>query len=288
VALSSDYLAAFKRLVFTLDKSYRFATNFALIGLIGTVIGSYFQYNAWRDEKALARYQDELASSIATFSEVAGALSAVMNLQQILFYSYKNAAGFLGPIDDQTRFFLSESAKEQAKEYFAARTSLRKNIDVLAGKTSLFIDRPVETDERRVELLKQPEYVVSDRDSLRSEGFTCQLNLPRSDPRFEELKTRSIDWNSARDQVATFYWCLDEIHNEMLFVRVWAQSGKIADGDKDNCARQHMMWKSQHDIELQTVRLNALIAVSTKKIEQLRLRDRPRGFLAHWFTHNDL
>jgi hypothetical protein len=287
MALSSDYLAAFKRFVFTLDESYRFATKFALLGLIGTIIGSYFQYNAWRDEKALARYKDELASSIATFSEVAGALSGVMTLQQILFYSYKNATGFLRPIDGQTKSFLSESAKEYEKEYFVARTSLRKSIDVLAGKTSLFIDRPVESDERRVELLEQPEYVVSDRDSLRSEDFTCRLNLPRLNPRFEKLKTRSIDWNSARDQVATLFYCLDEIHNEMLFVRMWAQSGRTTDGDKDNCAHQHTMWELQHDIELQTNRLNELIAVSTKKIEQLRLRDRPRSFIAHWLTPKD-
>lgn len=262
-----------------LDRPYRFATNLAFFGLIGTIVGAYFQYNSWRDEKTLARYQNELSTASSTFSEVAQALSSVMNLQQILFYSYKNALGYYAPIDEETRLYLSENSKLIHENYFAVRTALRQNIDILSGKAGLFLDRPIETDEQRVNMLTGGSFVVSNRDKLEEEGFKCTEHLPNLVQRRTDLKTMIIDWNSARQHVGTFYYCSDEIHYRMLFIRMWAQNGSATNqkneefrGKVDTLGRR---------LELQSARLNAFIAVSLEKIELLRLRGRPKGFFRH-------
>ena len=182
-------VSTFQTFLTWLDRPYRFATNLAFFGLIGTIVGAYFQYNSWRDEKTLARYQNELSTASATFSEVAQALSSVTNLQQVLFYSYKNAVGYYGPVDEETRLYLSEGAKRIHESYFTARTTLRQNIDILSGKAALFLDRPLETDEQRVEMLTNASFVVSNRDKLGEEGFKCSEHLPNLVQRRTDLKT---------------------------------------------------------------------------------------------------
>jgi hypothetical protein len=264
-----------------LDRPYRFATNLAFFGLLGTVLGAYFQYNSWRDEKTLARYQDELSTASSTFSEVAQALSSVMNLQQILFYSYKNALDYYGPVNERTRTYLSDSAKRTYENYFVARTALRQNIDILSGKAALFLDRPIESDDQRVEMLMNTTFVVSNRDKLEEEGFQCPIHLPDLVQRKVALKTMVIDWNSARQHIGTFYYCSDAIHYQMLFIRMWAQSGAV--DNEDNEKVRNEIDAIDKNLKLQTDRLNAFISISLEKIELLRLRGRPKGFLRHQF-----
>jgi hypothetical protein len=264
-----------------LDRPYRFATNLAFFGLLGTVLGAYFQYNSWRDEKTLARYQNELSTASSTFSEVAQALSSVMNLQQILFYGYKNALDYYGPVNEQTRSYLSDSAKRTYEKYFVARTELRQNIDILSGKAALFLDRPIESDDQRVQMLMETKFVVSNRDRLEEEGFKCTMHLPDLVHRKVALKTMDIDWNSARQHIGTFYYCSDAIHYQMLFIRMWAQSGVVGNEDNENARKQ--IDAIDANLKLQTDRLNAFISISLEKIELLRLRGRPKGFLRHQF-----
>jgi hypothetical protein len=56
--------------------------NLSFLGLIGTFVAAYMQYNAWRDEKNITRYREELSSAMAVFSEIAGPLSSMINLQE--------------------------------------------------------------------------------------------------------------------------------------------------------------------------------------------------------------
>src|SRR5262249_14896549 len=78
-----------------LDKPFRFAGTLSLvgiiIGIIGTSIGMYFQYTAWREEKELTRYKEDFTNATVAFSELSQTFSSVMNLQQILFYLYREA-----------------------------------------------------------------------------------------------------------------------------------------------------------------------------------------------------
>lgn len=271
-----------------LDRPYRFATNLAFFGLLGTIVGAYFQYNSWRDEKTLARYHEELATANATFSELASALSSVMNLQQMLFYTHRDAHDTW---DDGTYIYLSDNAKRVYENYFSARTALRQNIDILSGKAALFIDRPLDSDEKRIEKLAESKtlaeikklaetnFVVSNRDILSREGLNCAEHMPNRDQP-TQLKSITIDWTSVRQQVAAFYFCSDAIHYSLLPIRIWAQSGDHIQ-DIDDFHPKNPAFKCE--LERQALRLNAIILTSLKKIEALRLKGLPRGFFRHQF-----
>lgn len=78
-------IGGFRRFLSAFDRPFRFAAHLAIFGLIGTIIGSYFQYTSWREEKILTRHESELKSAIDAHTEIIAALSAVMNLQSMLF-----------------------------------------------------------------------------------------------------------------------------------------------------------------------------------------------------------
>src|SRR5215813_6082541 len=85
----------FKVLLRYVDKPFRVAGKLTfvafILGAFGSLTGVYVQYTAWREEKNIARYNEDLKNSIATLSELSGTLSAIMNLQQILFYTFREA-----------------------------------------------------------------------------------------------------------------------------------------------------------------------------------------------------
>jgi hypothetical protein len=74
------------RMLLELDRPFRWLANLSVLGLIGTFVAAYMQYNSWRNEKNITRYREELSSAMAVFSEIAGPLSSMINLQEILFY----------------------------------------------------------------------------------------------------------------------------------------------------------------------------------------------------------
>ena len=147
---STGRLASLKRALSGLDQPFRWAANLSFLGIVGTFFAAYMQYNSWSDEKNLARYREELSSAMAVFSEIAGPLSSMVNLQEILFFTYKNALGHYGSVDVKTKAYLTRNANKAYTDYVDTRTALRKNIDVLAGKAELFIDRPLQPDHRAI------------------------------------------------------------------------------------------------------------------------------------------
>src|SRR5205085_6892235 len=93
-------------LLLSLDRPFRFVANLTSLGLVSVIVAALIQYSAWRDDKQLTRHKEELSSAISNFSEIAGFLSAAMNLQQILYYTHKNAAGAYGPVDPERLDYL--------------------------------------------------------------------------------------------------------------------------------------------------------------------------------------
>jgi len=77
------------------DRPFRAAGKLTFVAIIlgafGSLTGVYVQYTTWREEKNIARYNEDLKNSIATLSELSGTLSAIMNLQQLLFYNFQDA-----------------------------------------------------------------------------------------------------------------------------------------------------------------------------------------------------
>jgi hypothetical protein len=299
----SPATSGFARLLLLLDQPFRFLANLTSLGLISVLVAALIQYSSWRDDKQLSRHKEELSNAISSFSEIAGFLSATMNLQQMLYYTYKNAVGAFGPVEQQQSNYLLMSAKSILAEYTTSRTSLRKSVDVLIGKSDLFIDRPTRSEAQRIvpNVAKTDELLVfSNRDVLRDHGFICSKHLSQPEP--TKLANLSIDWTQTRNHVATFYYCLEEIHSEIFPVRVWTatageRGGKTPDektpGEKTPDERtpeklaiqlsKEQRKQIEDDIDIQTRRLHDFIAVTTGKIEEMRLRTKDDGFLRHQF-----
>jgi hypothetical protein len=128
----AGFVSRVKHFLSSLDRPYKFTAHLAVFGLTGTIIGSYFQYASWREEKILTRHESELKSAIKADTEIISALSSVMNLQSMLLFGFKNAEGYEGgTISAQLHAYLSKSANDIQKSYFEARTNLRLNIDAI-------------------------------------------------------------------------------------------------------------------------------------------------------------
>jgi hypothetical protein len=284
----------FSNLVLSLDKPIRLVANLTSFGFVGIVLALIVQYSSWRDEKQGARHKEELSSAISTFQEISGALSGAMNLQQILFYTYKSA---LEPDDEHHLKYLATSGQKILTEYTEGRTALRKSIDVLTGKADLFIDRPTRPDNKRLtnhnQFTSDKVQVSSNRQLLKGIGFSCEKDLPRQDSRkFGEIE---IDWMQTANHVATFYYCFDDLHYSIFPARKWALQAVVRDDPRAAANENHDIVQQPgslprekiDEIELclglETRRLNDFITLSTNKIEEMRLRTRDNGFFHHQF-----
>jgi hypothetical protein len=208
----------FGRLLVQLDQPFRFAGKLTVAGLIfglfGSLVGAYAHYATWRDEQKLATYKEDLAHAIATFSETSTTLSAVMNLQQILFFTF-TAALDAGKEDEENSFY-AKNAKQSYDDYFTSRTALRKDIDSLAGKAEVFLDLPIDQLRDPVSagallmdpVRSHPYFSASERNSLKHNGFDCDKHLPT--PEAIKVGEIVVDWQRAKHHVITFYFCLEK------------------------------------------------------------------------------
>ena len=92
---TTDIFERFKKKLLFADETVVFFKHLSILGLvggvIGTAVGSYFQYVSWREEQNIARYKEDFAAATAVFSDVASTLSTAVNLQQILYFTFRDA-----------------------------------------------------------------------------------------------------------------------------------------------------------------------------------------------------
>jgi hypothetical protein len=289
----------FARLLVLLDQPFRFLANLTSFGFVGIILASLIQYSSWRDDKHLARHHEELDSAISNFQEISKTLSGAMNLQQILYFTFKSASGGQGSVDRQQLNYLTNSGKTILAEYTAERTALRKSVDILIGKADLFIDRPTRSYDERLtapdQVKSNENKVFSNRAVLKTAEFDCAKNMPQPIP--ITVGKISIDWRQTRDHVATFYFCLEDLHYMIYPARVWAIQATVRDlqrlggsvNEFEPDAAEHQPPrlpleqedKIEDGFDLQATRLNDFITLSTNKIEEMRLRTRDNGFFRH-------
>ena len=284
----------FHALLHYVDQPFRFAGKLTfvafILGAFGSLTGAYVQYTAWRDEKNVARYNEDLKNSIATLSELSGTLSAIMNLQQLLFYTFQDALE--KNVEADHNGFLFKNANELYEDYLPTRVSLRKNIDALVAKTKVFLDLPADADRdivRAPDLVSNPlDISASNRSLLSDVGFNCKKHLPI--PFSEQVVLKSegeaitIDWYNTKHHLNTFYFCLEEVHFNIIEIRTWAAGATLLEEDKGRIKRK--MDSIEEDLNVLSFRYNALMAVAISKVEEIRLRERPKTFLCHqifWF-----
>jgi hypothetical protein len=92
---TTDIFGRLKKKLLFAEDTVVFFKHLSILGLvggvIGTAVGSYFQYVSWREEQNIARYKEDFAAGTAVFSDVASTLSTAVNLQQILYFTFRDA-----------------------------------------------------------------------------------------------------------------------------------------------------------------------------------------------------
>jgi hypothetical protein len=274
------------RLLDRFDRPFRFAGRLTLvslvIGALGTVVGSFFQYTAWREEQNLARYKEDFAKATETFVEVSAELASAMNLQQLIYFNHKQAVN--ENVDNKKDSLQYRNANKVCEEYFTARTGLRRHVDLLARKMEMFIDRP-SVPEPTVSPLRivlqdpiVPAPVATNLDALQQSGFDCAAHLPK----FGVRDIAGIDWFSSKHHVVTFYHCLEKIHSRIYISRAWASGAAVDDDDRKKFKEEDRQTRTESMLNDQITRLNAFMVLAMRRIEDIRQKNRPRGFVCHY------
>src|SRR3954471_17343389 len=171
-------LAWFERLEIPFKAFGNLSVVALLLSFLGWVVSSAIQYNTWRGEHDLKGYQDDLAQATRTFTEISGTMSKALNLQQQVFFNYKNAAQ--ARPDDKGRIeFLWTQAHNAADDYRKARDELRQSIGVIVRRAEIYLDWPSadNKDTLRAGSLRDPVTIAQvEADNIDCDGLIARGN----------------------------------------------------------------------------------------------------------------
>jgi hypothetical protein len=110
------------------DKEFSIAKGLAVVTLLTSVFGGYFQYlNSYQD-KVSTQAKDDMTAATATFLEISNALAEMQSLQQVLYSDFMRA--FRDKADAGEQSLNARNAKDVSDAYEKARTALSENINV--------------------------------------------------------------------------------------------------------------------------------------------------------------
>lgn len=285
------------------EQEFAFLKGLTIVSVLGTILVGYFQYISAYEDKVAAQYKEDFTAATAAFNEIANDFSTAQNLQQLLYFNYNDVAGK----DDEKILTTvqAKSAHDLYKNYSAARVALRENIDILARKVEMQIDW---ASDRQRDPAK-PRDINADpltRAKLGEYNFNCDApdnmpHFPRQNPQTAEEKaikpyvdlhaldkhqrviagkpTIRINWFSAMHHVWTMYYCFNGTHEALLAAREWAAESPVDPKHRaDFLARRDAIREA---LDSQVLRLQAFMSVSMWRIETIRVKYRPNGFICH-------
>jgi hypothetical protein len=278
-----------KKLLFA-EETVVFFKHLSILGLvggvIGTAVGSYFQYVSWREEQNIARYKEDFATATAVFGDVASTLSTAVNLQQILYFTFRDAVD--AGVDKNDDAFQTKTARDTYKSYLEARNALRERIDALARKMEIYVDWP--SDRNRDPTVQRSADPLNSH-SLGAYDFDCAKYLPNSTS-IETLKVDSIpkpdttaslqvDWRSTKHHIVALQYCFETVHRLILAARQWAAKSSVTPEMMNKIIRDRE--KIQAAFDQLVERLNAFMMLTMWRIQDIRLRYQTKNYLCHLF-----
>src|SRR5262249_32809327 len=180
---TTNIFGRFKKKLLFAEETVVFFKHLSILGLvggvIGTAVGSYFQYVSWREEQNIARYKEDFAAATAVFGDVASTVSTAVNLQQI-------GDAVDAGVDKNDDAFPTKTARDTYKSYLDARNALRERIDALARKMEIYVDWP--SDRNRDPTVQRSADPLNSH-SLGEYDFDCAKYLPNS----TSIETLKVD-----------------------------------------------------------------------------------------------
>ena len=293
----------FKAALIRTEQEFTVFKGLTFVSVLGTILVGYFQYLSAYEDKVSTQYKEDFTAATAAFTEISNEFATGQTLQQLLFFNYLEVAAT--DAEKNAKVLPAKSAREIYKTYSAARTSLRQNVDVLARKVEMQIDwasnrkrDPGEPRDINVDPLsraKLGEYNFDCDDPNNMPHFAHQTPKTEGDKKFKsfvDLQARDdnhnivpgrpkihIDWYSAKHHLWTMFYCFEGTHNAIAAAREWASDSQVDDKDSAKFVKNADAIRAA--LDLQVLRLQAFMSLAMLRIENIRVRYRPNGFLCH-------
>jgi len=164
--------------VISWDREFSIAKGLAIVTVLTSVFGGYFQYLNAYQEKVSIQARDDMTAATATFLEISNALAEMQSQQQLLYSDFMRT--FADKTDASDRSLNARNAKDVSDAYEKARTALNANINVLARKAEIYIDWPSDIDRDAAAKHNVNDDPLSPS-LLRAYDFNCadRANFPR-------------------------------------------------------------------------------------------------------------
>jgi hypothetical protein len=285
----SGFWQSAKRTFFLIERNFA-VSKLAILGVLGTLIGSYFQNLSIYNDKVAAQAKDDMTAAANAFADASSALSVPLALQQQLIFGYHYAIA--ANADSDSAAYETTNGRAIYKPYTDAHSSLSENYNLLARKMELYLDWP-SNPARDPAMDTAPSKDRIDMSLLNTYGFDCEKNMPsfqKGDPKDKteddskvefQLKgkpTLTVDWYSAKHNVLAIETCFEITHRAMTPVLQWASSSPV-----DQAARTKFISTNfdlfQARASNQVLRLNAFMSLAMYDIDQIRVKYRPKGYL---------
>ncbi len=283
-------------------------------GLIVTALFAYFQYLSNYENKVREISKDDLAAATSVFLELSNKLASAMTLQQMLYFTFSTTQGK----KPEETSLQTRTAPEIYKTYSAARTELRQNISVYARRAEIFMDWPSDLDrdpakeknlpsdpitksgigEQKVQQTAAGHQDSGGADMVNLIGtynFDCDQMFPVSHdlsylgeltlPRPGSLTNSAylpeqivVNWGSLKHQLVTLQYCFERIHDKLKRTREWAYLIDTPDKIKPDFHESELI---REKLDNQVARFNFFVALAMRRIQDIRIKYRPNGFLCY-------
>jgi hypothetical protein len=312
-------IAGIKRFEEPAKAAGRLTVVTAAVSFIGWLVTSVIQYNSWRTENDLKRYEEDLTQATKTFADASDAFSKALTLQQQLVYNYVDA---LDSTDKDRTQFLWGQAHAVFDDYRKARTELRQTIGVLTRRAEIYIDWPSADDRNGrkkgalddpltalrvdeitngfIERLKNPAMDKSKVDPLTISAVeggdvNCDTLIPKGSnidlwgvsPTSPGAKAM-VDWGSTKHHLIVLYACFAQDHNTSEPIRRWASEDKSGNPPSipaflpvDAKERTKLAEDFKRHFNLQIERLDKFNVLAMTRIERIQFKNQPPGYICH-------
>jgi hypothetical protein len=280
-ANKSGFWPSAKRVFFQIEQDFA-VSKIAILGVLGTLIGAYFQNLSIYNDKVAAQAKDDMTAAANAFADASSALSVPLALQQQLIFGYHNAIA--ANADSDSTGYETANAHAIYKSYTDAHGRLSENYNLLARKMELYLDWPSNLS-RDPATDTAPSKDRIDMSLLNTLGFDCEDDMPSFQKGESQVplphhgKTvLTVDWYSAKHNVLAIETCFEITHRAMTPVLQWASSSPV-----DQAARTAFINKTfdlfQTRASNQVLRLNAFMSLAMYDIDKIRVKYRPNGYL---------
>ena len=275
------------------DRELSFVKGMSAFTVLSSLVVGYFQYVSAYQTKVNTEAAQQISDAESTFSDISSQMSKAVTLQQYLFFNYRDALAVKA--DGDQNALSAKLARTIYQPYDDLRTALRENIDLMARKVERNLDW--RSDPRRdAAAIKSIGTDPMTRLALGHYDFDCDSD--KYMPSFEPGQTRvnieataavrhdnpraqalTLDWYSTKHNLLALYYCFEVSHNRLEAAREWAAASSVSAADKTKFEKSLTI--IQLGLNREAIRLNAFMTLAARRIENIQVKFRPRGWYCH-------